>query len=928
MSIRLHTLGELKVFREGEEVKNLRTWKSRLGLLIYLTYHGESTRDHLTGVFWPEKPEQKARSSLSTSVSDLRKACGKNCILTQGEMYWVSEDVELDALLFQQAVEQGEFEKALHQYQGPFLSGISLVQTSAFQQWVGSVHSRLTGLHRKARSSEIEALTEAGQLANALVHARRWVELEPEDDGPVQLTMKLLARDGRRAEALQQFENFRRAMKMQDEEPLEETTELADRIRSGEEVGPVQILDVGSPRGSRPNVKDAGKPASPTEEFRAGTGAALGNGGAPLPARPWIVELAETIKDWWVFRGVLAFFTFSFVAIGVADGLGVRPITVKQLLAVAVGSMVLITPSLWAMEPWLRRQLGFDPPRTWRERPKDPTRGLWHRRGWLISAAVVMGVVVGVALWPATAVEGGDPPPSSERTGLAFLPILPADTTDEELSYLAEEVSQATIEHFRNFNALHVPNWRRVAGYRSSTLSSDSIFLELGVDYFLSGEISAEGDSIHLRWDLEDGESPGEQIEVVVPGGTQTARLEVLSEIVEQLTLSLRSELGKVIEARELRLGTNNPDAWAAMETGRRLANEGLQLMRSDLEQAARVAYQADSFLATAAQLDPLWAEPLIARAEKASLRASIGLFADGASIPHAPDAEGRAVLGRQALSHIEEALSRDPGNRDAYYQRASLLLDWAFYFGDLTPEVEARNLREAEEDLLLAASGPTPHAESMGKLTILLARDRGDYRQAKRLGRSALEQDPWLGTRRDVIRWLGMAHFELEEDQAALDRCAEPFKGRVTDWGERWMYAECQLTAMALGDLPSPSPDSAWTLLERTVLRTENVPRNRGPYSEVDYRSKGLLLYAGVLAAAGQPDSASAVYSRIETIEASQLSAGLLGRLGKPQEAFAKLQEFLQNSTPPNPQLTLDSRILRYLRGFPPFDSLRAQGG
>ena len=329
-----------------------------------------------------------------------------------------------------------------------------------------------------------------------------------------------------------------------------------------------------------------------------------------------------------------------------------------------------------------------------------------------------------------------------------------------------------------------------------------------------------------------------------------------------------------------------------------------------------------------AARLDPTWAEPLIKRAERAPLRASIGLFAGGEGVPFAPDEEGRKELGRQALTLIEEALSRDPGNRDALYCRATLLLDWTSFFGELDPLAEEANLRRAEEDLQRAASGTTPHPESMGKLAILLARDRGDYLRAKRYGLEALDQDPWIETLDDVTRWLAIALFELGEDESALSWCAEPFQRSITHWSTAWMLAECQLMVMALGDLPNPSPDSAWALLQGTVLGTDSGPARSGPISRNDYRSRGLLMYAGVLAAARQPDSAEAVFGRLQTIEARKLSAGLLARMGKTQAGFDKLQEFLRNTPVRNPELILNSRALRYLRGYAPFDSLRAAGG
>ena len=99
-------------------------------------------------------------------------------------------------------------------------------------------------------------------------------------------------------------------------------------------------------------------------------------------------------------------------------------------------------------------------------------------------------------------------------------------------------------------------------------------------------------------------------------------------------------------------------------------------------------------------------------------------------------------------------------------------------------------------------------------------------------------------------------------------------------------------------------------------------------PMPQADYRSRSLLLYAGILDAAGLPDSAQKIFVELDSIETNQMSAGIMARLGEPEQGFEKLQAFLQPGQQPNPELILNSRTLRFLRGYPPFDSLRGSGG
>ena len=74
-----------------------------------------------------------------------------------------------------------------------------------------------------------------GEYVRALAHAWRKVDLEPWDETARRQVMRLLARNGQRAEALAQYEACRTVLA--DElgvEPEPETTQLAQRIRDGE----------------------------------------------------------------------------------------------------------------------------------------------------------------------------------------------------------------------------------------------------------------------------------------------------------------------------------------------------------------------------------------------------------------------------------------------------------------------------------------------------------------------------------------------------------------------------------------------------------------------------------------------------------------------------------------------------------------------
>jgi len=62
-------------------------WRKNLALLVYLALSPDMTRTrgHLLGLLWPEKPEDRARHSLSEAVRRLRADLGVDRITVAGE---------------------------------------------------------------------------------------------------------------------------------------------------------------------------------------------------------------------------------------------------------------------------------------------------------------------------------------------------------------------------------------------------------------------------------------------------------------------------------------------------------------------------------------------------------------------------------------------------------------------------------------------------------------------------------------------------------------------------------------------------------------------------------------------------------------------------------------------------------------------------
>jgi DNA-binding SARP family transcriptional activator len=234
LGIRVLTLGGLHVFRDGEELASLPGKHTRCALLTYLAVERSATRETLLALLWPEKDPDKARHTLSQTLYELRQELGAEWVATRGDEYRATGALDTDIQSFQRDVGEGKLEDALEKYSRPFLEGVHLVSTHAFESWVDRVRSRMERLQRKAYRQLLEHLYGSGEILEARNRARSWVEKAPLDDEAQNWLIRLLTETGQRSEALKHYESFRVLLAKELEvEPLEETQELVRRIREG-----------------------------------------------------------------------------------------------------------------------------------------------------------------------------------------------------------------------------------------------------------------------------------------------------------------------------------------------------------------------------------------------------------------------------------------------------------------------------------------------------------------------------------------------------------------------------------------------------------------------------------------------------------------------------------------------------------------------
>jgi DNA-binding SARP family transcriptional activator/class 3 adenylate cyclase len=210
-------LGPLEV-RDGDGVTMLPRRRERALLAALLLRPGEVvSTDRLADAIWGETPPRTAVGSLQNAVSELRKALGHDVVITRSPGYALVIDPEtIDAVRFERAVtdaarmepaERAEsLSAALALWRGPALADL------ADEPFAAHEASRLDELRLAATEERIAADLELGRGADLVAELEAHVAASPLRERLRGLLMLALYRSGRQAEALEAYQDARRAL--------------------------------------------------------------------------------------------------------------------------------------------------------------------------------------------------------------------------------------------------------------------------------------------------------------------------------------------------------------------------------------------------------------------------------------------------------------------------------------------------------------------------------------------------------------------------------------------------------------------------------------------------------------------------------------------------------------------------------------------
>lgn len=247
--LRIRLLGGFEVEGPAGPV-HLESAKTAAVLALLALARGPLARARLTGLLWPDLPEERARGNLRRALWDLRRNLdwGPQAAWLEAGHGEVSlrrgPGLEVDVDLFEAAAsalaraslpgDPTPISAGLLQYRGELLAGFAVRDAEPFEEWLLAERERLGELALGAFARYVELCRVRGEIREGLAWGRRLVALDGWREASHRAVMELLALAGEPTAALAQYESCRRLLAEGLQiQPSAATRELAERLRAG-----------------------------------------------------------------------------------------------------------------------------------------------------------------------------------------------------------------------------------------------------------------------------------------------------------------------------------------------------------------------------------------------------------------------------------------------------------------------------------------------------------------------------------------------------------------------------------------------------------------------------------------------------------------------------------------------------------------------
>ncbi|HZJ01853.1 MAG TPA: BTAD domain-containing putative transcriptional regulator [Gemmatimonadaceae bacterium] len=233
----LQLFGGCTLRSDGAPLDGPVVQRRRLALLALIACSKSPglSRDKLTAYFWPEEERERARHFLADSLFTIRKAVGRDVLLSSGSDISVNVDViDVDVRRFEDLVAHGDFASAITLYRGPFLDGFFISDAPEFDRWADSERDRLSTRYGMCLESLAQQHEDRGDHSEA---AQWWTRLASHDPYSARValrTMHALESTGDSAAAILHAAKYQKLIRDDlDLAPDPEVAALSLTLRSG-----------------------------------------------------------------------------------------------------------------------------------------------------------------------------------------------------------------------------------------------------------------------------------------------------------------------------------------------------------------------------------------------------------------------------------------------------------------------------------------------------------------------------------------------------------------------------------------------------------------------------------------------------------------------------------------------------------------------
>src|SRR4030043_270688 len=233
--LEIKTLGGLVLKVDGQVLADLGSHKAEAILVYLATCRGSCNRNVLAAMLWPDSPESQALTSLRVALTILRKDLDDYLEISRDRVEMKPDaPMYLDVADLEAKLASDQLDQALPIYKGDFLQGFNIRDCLEFEDWRRIQQERLHGQVTGALHSAISRTIEMEDYKKGQYYTQRLLELDQLDELAHRKCMLLLALDGQRTRALEQYERCRTILMAELGVALsQETQSLYAQISSG-----------------------------------------------------------------------------------------------------------------------------------------------------------------------------------------------------------------------------------------------------------------------------------------------------------------------------------------------------------------------------------------------------------------------------------------------------------------------------------------------------------------------------------------------------------------------------------------------------------------------------------------------------------------------------------------------------------------------